>query len=84
MCFDILEFGHDGREQGYCVIGVPGDELLADYYREFKACEVNSVLYAIPQPISLKAMAGKSFIFTDYDWRRQAIGTMSQLRVMLD
>ncbi len=60
-------FSYNDWVGNFYPVGMPKQEWLVYYAREFNTCEINSTYYALPKPSSLKAMAEKtdeSFLFS--------------------
>jgi len=62
---NVIYFGTSGFSYNDWVgtfypAGMPKQEWLAYYAREFNACEINSTYYALPQPASIKTMVAKT------------------------
>ena len=60
-------FSYDDWVGSFYPIGMPKQEWLTYYAREFDTCEINSTYYALPKPSSLRAMAektGDGFLFS--------------------
>ncbi len=60
-------FSYNDWVGNFYPVGMPKQEWLIYYAREFNTCEVNSTFYALPKPSTLKAMAEKTdegFLFS--------------------
>jgi len=65
--FGTSGFSYDDWVGNFYPAGMPKQEWLAYYAREFNTCEVNSTFYALPRLSSIKAMVektGKGFLFS--------------------
>lgn len=53
-------FSYDDWVGSFYPVGMPKQEWLTYYAREFNACEINSTYYALPQPSTVKSMVAKT------------------------
>jgi len=65
--FGTSGFSYNDWVGNFYPVGMPKQEWLVYYAREFNTCEVNSTFYTLPKPSHLKAMADKTdedFVFS--------------------